>query len=249
MKLRLGYIVLASLIVAGCAQVPRQSVELSATIGRDLAVVHKAHRELARAMFARMRRDVNRFVDEVYSPYQIRKAMSRQKELATSSNPEDQNKSLLLAINEAFKSDAPPQLQDEVLKAMDIMARKIRNDTESMRRKLLAPLDAQETEVLDSIDRAYLQLHYANSIVTGHLSSVAKVHEAQAELLNAVGVDQDLRKGVGERLTKVSDMIEVLVVGGESIDAQVAQAEEAAQKIKAEIEKIGERLTDSQKEK
>ena len=99
------------------------------------------------------------------------------------------------------------------------------------------------------IGRAYQQLHYANSIVTGHLSSVRKVHDTQAELLNAIGVDRDLRKEVGENLSKASDKIADLVKAAEKADAKLAQAEETAQKIKDEVSKIKERLTDNQKEK
>lgn len=249
MKFKSVYVILLSVIIVGCARVPMESVELSATIGRDLATVHKAHRELAQILFSRMRHDVNRFVDEVYAPHQIQTAMSRQKELATSSDPQDQKKSLLLAINAAFKSDAPPQLQDAVLKGMGIMVQKIRNDVETMRQELLDPLDAQEAEVLDSIDRAYQQLHYANSIVTGHLSSVRKVHETQAEMLNAIGVDRDLREQVGKNLSIASVKIADLVKAAEKSDAKLEKAEETAQKIKDEITKIKQRLAKDQKEK
>jgi len=230
------------LTIFACAQVPKESVELSSTLGRDLASVHKAHRELAQVLFARMRRDVNRFVDDVYAPVQIRNAMDRQNQLARSSNPEDQKKSLLLAINAAFKPDASPQLQAAVLKGMGSMVRKIRADVESMRKELLDPLDAQETEVLGSIDRAYQQLHYANSIVTGHLSAVVKVHETQAELLQAIGVERDLRKEVGENLAKASDKIGALVEAAEKADVKLDKVEENARKLKEAVSELKKKL-------
>lgn len=171
-------------IIPGCASVPKESVELSATVGRDIANVHKSHKELAQILFSRMERDVNRFVDKVYAPHQIRAVMDRQYELAKSSDPADKRKSLILAINEAVKPSASDKLQSAVLKGMQGLVGKIREDVESMRRELLDPLIAQEEEVIGSIDRAYQQLHYANSIVTGHLSSVVKVHDAQADLIS-----------------------------------------------------------------
>jgi hypothetical protein len=225
-----------------CAQVPKESVELSATVGRDLATVYKAHRELAQVLFARMRRDINRFVDDVYAPFQINRAMIRQGELANSSNREERNKSLLLAINAAFKPGASPQLQKDVLEAMGIMVRKIQNDIESMRKELLVPLEAQESEVLGSIDRSYQQLHYANSIVTGHLSSVAKVHETQAELLKAIGVERDLRKEVGRNIARASDEIADLVEAAESIEDNVNKAEKFAKDLKDTIDGLASKL-------
>ena len=231
-------VIVIALLVGACAHVPKESVELSATVGRDLAAVHTAHRELAQILFARMRRDVNRFVDDVYGPYQIQNAMTRQNELARSSDSQDRRKSLLLAINAAFKPDASPRLQAAVLKAMGILVRKIQADIESMRRELLDPLEAQESELVGSIDRAYQQLHYANSIVTGHLSSVVKVHETQAELLQAIGIERDLRGEVGKNLAKASDEIGTLVEFAEKAEDKLDKAEENAQKIKDVVSKI-----------
>lgn len=204
-------ILICFLIFCSCAQVPKESVELSTTVGRDLTVVYNSHRELAQLLFTRMRRDVNRFIDDVYAPFQIRNAMNRQWELAKSSKKKERNKSLLLAINAAFKPDATPKLQENVLKGMAIMVDKIRQDVEAMRGELLYPLKAQEKEVTGSIDRAYQQIHYANSIVTGHLSSVAKVHETQADLLDKIGVERDIRKDIGDTLARASERIGTIV--------------------------------------
>jgi hypothetical protein len=245
MALKWPLALLLAMFVASCAQVPKESVELSATIGRDLAVVHKAHRDLAQLLFARMRGDVNRFVDDVYAPYQIRNAMDRQKELAISSNPDDRRRSLLLGINAAFTSDASPQLQAAVLKGMNVMVQSIRKDVESLRKEILDPLEAQEKEVLASVDRAYTQLHYANSIVTGHLSSVAKVHETQAELLQAIGVERDLRKDVGESLAKVSDRIGILVHAAETADDKLKEVEETTKGLKDAVRELGGTLRKS----
>lgn len=227
---------LACALSLQCAQVPKESVELSATIGRDLAEVHRAHRELAEVLFARMRSDVNRFVDEVYAPYQVRTVMDRQWALAHSDSEAERNASILLAINAAFEPDAPAQLQANVLAGMGLMVSRIQADIESKREELLSPLNAQEAEVLGSIDRAYDQLHYANSIVTGHLSSVAKVHETQADLLAAIGVERDLRTQVAGKLASAADDIDKLVAGAEKAENRLDQAEENAKKLKRLVE-------------
>ena len=218
-----------------CAQVPKESVELSATLGRDLSAVQKSHRELAVVLFSRMRQDINQFIDEVYAPFQIKYAMDRQAELAKSSNPDDREDSLLFAINEAFKPDAPSELQDAVLKGMESMVAKIRSDIEEMRKELLDPLEQQKSEVLSSIDQAYQQLHYANSIVTGYLSSVAKVHDSQTDLLQKIGVDQDQ---LGENLAKTSDKIKTLVQTSEKAENKIEMAKENAEKLKNIVKEL-----------
>ncbi len=237
------------LLVNGCAQVPKEAVELSTTVGRDIAVTREAHVQLASLLFQKMKEDVNRFVDGIYAPHQIRAAMERQKELAESSDPNDKKISLLLAINAAFKPGASEKLQSATLKGMGILVTKIRNDVEQMRRDLLTPLDEQEKMVLGSINRAYQQMHYANSIVTGHLSSVAKVHEAQSELLAEFGVEKDLRKEIGEGMAAVSSKITLLVDAAENVDDKMVGAEKTATSLKDAITELGKVFADKQQEK
>jgi hypothetical protein len=76
--------IIGLLFIAGCAQVPKESVELSATVGRDIAELHEVHRETARLLFRQMRDDVNQFVDEVYRPYIISSQMEDQQLRANS---------------------------------------------------------------------------------------------------------------------------------------------------------------------
>lgn len=235
-------VIFLPLLLTACAQVPKQSVELSATVGRDLTTVYEAHRQLAKILFADMRSDVNRFIDEVYAPFQISNAMNRQRELAASNDPEDRRKSLFLAISNSLQPDASPDLQMNALKGMGSMVLKIQKDIESMRNELLDTLDVQEEEILDSIDRAYQQLHYANSIVTGHLASIVAVHDAQAELLKTFGVKRDIRKEVGENLADASDKIRTLVDAAESADDKLGVAEAKAKELKEAVRGIGERL-------
>lgn len=241
-RLLLVTVAMFSLLASSCASVPKESVELSVTVGRDIATVHKSHKELAQILFIRMKNDVNRFIDDVYAPYQIRTVMDRQYELARSPNPDDKKKSLLLAINEAVKPDASDKLQTAVLKGMGRMVEKIREDVEAMRKELIDPLNAQEEEVIGSIDRAYQQLHYANSIVTGHLSSVVKVHETQAALLKEIGVERDLPKEVSENLAEASDKIAKFVESAEKVDSKLDKVEERAKELKDTIGELKTKL-------
>ncbi len=231
-------LVFFTVFLAACAQVPRESVELSATIGRDIATTHQAHAQLATLLFARMKQDVNRFVDNTYAPYQISIAMNRQKELADSNEEEDNNKSLLLAINAAFETGAPEQLQSDVLKGMQLLVNKIRSDVEEVRAELLEPINEQEAQVIASINRAYQQLHYANSIVTGHLSSIVKVHDAQSDLLKEIGVEKNLRKDIGEKIANTSARITTIVDAAASINGGIDKAEIAAASLQRAVENL-----------
>ncbi|HVZ42594.1 MAG TPA: hypothetical protein VHA82_02205 [Ramlibacter sp.] len=209
----------AGLVLAGCAQVPKESVELSTTVGRDVTTVAKSHRALVKLLFARMRQDVNRFVDNVYVPYQIRALMENDFRNAKSAAEDDRRASLLLAINSSFQPGAAGGLQSDTFQAMAFLVSQIREDAESKRSELLAPIDAQEAAVLAAVDRSYAQITYGNSIVTGYLASIVKVHDAQNEVLNAIGVDTDLTKLVGEKLASTSDEVGKLVDKAQKVQA------------------------------
>lgn len=128
-------------------QVPKESVELSTTVGRDITTVYKYHREIVKLLYSRMRQDVKRFVDNVYAPFQIRAAMENDFKNATSTDAKNRRASLLLAINNAFKADAPDKPQRQVFDAMGRMVIIIREDVELKRAELIKPLDDQEAQV------------------------------------------------------------------------------------------------------
>ena len=223
--------------LAGCAQVPKESVELSATVGRDIQRAQESHLELARILFARMKDDINRFVDEEYAPFQTRflfeqKAREAREPGATPSN------SMLLLIDLAYSDEGTQEHRDVVITLMSKFTDSIRKDVESYRSELLAPIEAQEAEVVGSINRHYQQLHRANSIVTGHLSSVAKVHEVQNQLLEEFGLEADLREAAGTKLAETSNEVSELLQKAE--DGSV-KLDEVGDKLGELVKEIRER--------
>jgi len=71
--------------------------------------------------------------------------------------------------------------------------------------------------VLGAIDRSYNQIIYANSIVTGHLASVRKVHDAQEELLNEFGIE-NLRTETAQKLSSYSVGVEKILKDVKKVD-------------------------------
>ena len=235
MRLTLVFLPWIIALLAACAQVPRESVELSSTVGRDVTTAHGSHRELAMLLFERMRQDVNRFVDNVYAPFQIRSVMENDFRNARSENERDRQASILLAINSAFKPDASESLQRNVFEAMGLMVSTLREDIESKRKELLKPLDEQEALVLTTIDQNYSQIIYGNSIVTGYLASVVKVRDAQSEVLNQMGLDANLSDTVAKRLVTASSAVTSLVQKAERADATSATIEAALKDLKQAV--------------
>jgi len=222
-----------TLMGLACTQVPKQSVELSTTVGRDIVQMYKSHRELALLLFQRMKNDVNKFVDEVYEPFQIQKLLHSDHE---DFKRGDQN-SLFAALEASINQPANADVQKSAVDAMDVFVQVVRQEVESYRAERLKPVLAQEQEVLSAIDRSYNQIIYANSIVTGHLASIVKVHEAQEELLKEFGIE-GLRKEIGQKLANTSDKLAEFVDKAKKVEGTVAGMEEKIKRLTEDLDSV-----------
>jgi hypothetical protein len=202
--------VLAAVMLSGCANTPRETVELSTTVGRDLAETHRAHRELAMRYFGTLKANINTFIDNVYRPYAIENGMEQFNLLGRLTDEElTPNRKLI---------------------TLDVFVKKTIEEVEGFRAELLYPIDSIETEVIRSIDNAYARMLNANAIVTGHLASIVKVQDAQDEVLAGLGAP-DLRTTLIDRAAAVSGRIQSLTVSGEEVNDRIGQ-------ITAEIEEF-----------
>lgn len=213
----------------GCASVPKQSVELSATIGRDISKVHEAHKELAILLFSRMKQDVNDFVDSRYVPFLINRQLTTDRQEFS----EGDKLTLFGFLEAAINFPDSIMAQTNAIGAMQIVVEEINDSVEAFRNELLSPLLAQEKQVLDAIDQSYYNIHYANSIVTGHLSSIIKVHDAQEEVLGQFGAS-DLRGRIGTGLVDFSEKLQDVIV-------KAKKAETTIENGKAKIKEIIDR--------
>ena len=218
-KARFAALVGFLLLSFACAQVPKESVELSVTVGRDLAEVHRAHRELAVRYFDQIKGDINAFVDEVYRPHTIKHSMRR-----------------FDLIDRVVAARAPGAKVD-ALSVMELYVTMVSEEIEAYRRELLDPIEAYEREVLTGIDDAYQKLQNANAIVTGHLASIRKVHDAQEEILRSAGME-DLRGRFVEETVSLSERVDDLVEKGRKAEERAEDLEETIQKLRALVKTI-----------
>jgi hypothetical protein len=216
-------------VFLGCAQVPKESVELSTTVGRDIAEVYRAHRALAVILYDRIKGDINKFVNEVYGPYQIQELLQ-----AEQKDFREGQESLFLALDNAVKQPGNSGAQKDALDSMDVFVQILRAEIEFYRAKLLDPVLEQEKQMLSAIDRSYNQIHYANSIVTGHLASIVKVHDAQEEVLNKFGVE-GLRKDVSQNLANVSKNVAIIVDKAKKTEETIMKTEKKAKEQKEKL--------------
>jgi archaellum component FlaC len=186
---------------------------------------------LALILYERIKNDVNRFVDEVYAPYQTKKLLLADHEDFKKGDPD----SLFSVLDAAIKQPNNPEIQKTALLAMDVFLQVVRAEVEAYRSERLAPILAQEKEVLSAIDRSYNQIHYANSIVTGHLASILEVHDAQEDLLNEFGI-QGLRQDIGQRLSATSSSIAEFVRNAKRLEGTVEDIEKNMEELTRELD-------------
>ena len=238
MKTKRLLVLIVIFFIAACARVPKESVELSATVGRDIAQVYKAHRNLAVVLYSRIKADVNKFIDDVYAPYQIQKLLQADYEDFKAGDKEN----LFYALDAAIKQAAKPEVVKEAVDAMDVFVSVVRGEIESYRQLKLAPIVAQEKELLSAIDRSYNQIHYANSIVTGHLASIAKVHDAQEEVLKEFGLE-GLREGTADKLSRFSKEVAKFTGKAKKVEGTITEIEKTISALASELDGIVNELS------
>jgi len=205
------------LCLASCASVPKETVELSNTVGRDLEEVHRAHRAIADRYFDLIEADIEQFIDDVYAPTYI-----------STFAKEFHLEQVVTGILKEKPENLLPVLTDFVTLARINIGRK--------RMELVTPLKEQRKKVIARIDDAHRQIQAAQAILTGHLASVVKVHEAQNELMKKAGLD-GLREEVAQKTADISDKVAELVDKGEEVNGKMDEVEEVLHKIKDTLKK------------
>lgn len=217
----------------GCLQVPKSSVELSTTVGRDVEAAREAHRSLAKSLFARMKRDVNRFVDGVYAPHQIQVALAGEK---ASQNSGDKI-NLFSAIEYALSHPTDARAQTDMLDMTQILVEAVRDNIEAFRSERMKGVLQQEAEVMAAIEGTYDQILRGNAVVTAHLASIVKVNDVQDDLLKRAGM-RDVRELVGVKLSEASIKLGQFVEKAKKVEGKVEEASPRVKKLAEELDQL-----------
>lgn len=207
---------LALVLLVACAAVPRESVELANTVGRDLEALHDAHLALVELHFDRAEAEVDRFIDETYRPAFIAE-FAREFRLAE-------------RVAEITAAD-PDKLQPVLARFVTVATERV----EAKRAELVGPIRAQRRQVLAEVEQAYRRIVSAHAIVTGHLASVRDVRELQGEALARAGLE-GLPQRIADTTARVSRGVDDVVRRGREIDARVADVAERVRELDAAID-------------
>lgn len=189
-RFRLSLIVVFAIALVGCAQIPKESVELSNTVGRDISAIQVSHLALIKLYFDDKEVLINRWVDQVYAPSQI---------TAVINVPEIRSD-----LETVIKETAAGQNQEKLIKKFGSVITLIHKDVEKTRKELLTPVQSAREDTLTKVQAAYNQVQLGNNIVTGYLSSLVKITDTQNELLSKAGLG-DVRDQLSTGMVNLSD--------------------------------------------
>lgn len=225
------FIVLSCL---ACASIPPGPILLSEKLGQDLQIVQQAHLNAIDIHFNDIKRNVNSFIDETYSPYIINYVLTKEY-LSFQQNQPSLFTTMVHAATEKNKTNT-----DSVVNDMQAFLSAAKRQIESKRRSLAEPIEEQENIIKQAINTSYSNMVNANNSITVYLQSLQDLKKAQSQALNRIGLT-GADTLITQNLSKLSSEINNLVDKGNEIDVKSADAfekiEEVSSKIKILINK------------
>jgi hypothetical protein len=215
----MGLVIAAVFLLSGCAQVPKESVELSATISRDLQDLQQSHRQSVDLLFDRDVERINNYIDTVATPAFISAAIKKL-------GPE-----IAQDLANATKPNASPEERKRAFDRMALVVKEVTDRLAKQRKELIFPLEAVRKETLTELDRAYAEIQRANTVVTAHLSSVVKVHSVQDDLLAKAGL-KEFRSKVGDEALKANSRVTDAISESSEVEAVLESLKKAIQRLK-----------------
>jgi len=169
------------IFIGGCASVPKESVELSYTLGNDLESLHQSYEILITRYFDSLRGEVNSAIDRVFIPAYVNDFIKTGK-LVENAKAERAD------LVEAWASIAVETIDRE-------------------RAARIEPLDRAEEDLLVSVNDAFDKAIRANAVITAHLNSIRQVKEVQDEALESLEL-KDVRDKINDALAEASRRVE-----------------------------------------
>jgi hypothetical protein len=223
-------------LISSCASVPKETVLLSQTLGKDLKILHNSHRNIVQLYYKKIKDNINVFVEEVYTPYNINYRLN--KELQDYKNGDYSLYGLMLPKPQGsiVKLDTL-QVNKELINYMEDILFIVKSDIEDYRAELLSPIETEERELLNKINQSYENVLLANASITNYLKSIQKLKETQQEVLSMVGLS-GADTTVINSLVTVSEKVNEAVKAGKKINIESDNALEEIEKVAKQIKTI-----------
>jgi hypothetical protein len=176
--------------LAGCATIPSEAPELSATLGQRISAIEDAHINLLHAYFNDKRRVVDEFIQEKWVP---------------------------TFAKEVFSDPRMVSIWNEKTKPGDDAARyqlfttlgpKLQERTNKQRVEMIQPLDNLERAIEARLRSEYDQAKAINNTITSFLASASKVEENRKRYMSMIGLtDEKINAAINATDSTVSTLL------------------------------------------
>ncbi|MCG9655166.1 hypothetical protein [Vibrio vulnificus] len=194
----LWVIFLSILLTACAASIPKEVVELSYKMDKDMTHIEQSYMDLVRqhiAVLKKQREDYlyNEWVPTLLEDWIVEGMLI---EMAQGKVIYDDQVGSFVSVN---TPDRVAQLNG--VKEWALVATE---EIEAKRRELITPLENAESAMLTDIRQSFSLMKQGNQTITAHLNSIREVQDVQNELLENVDLEQ-LRNSINQKLSELSN--------------------------------------------
>ena len=200
------------LFLSGCASIPSEAPELSTQLGNRISAIEKANINLLHKFFDLKRDEVDKFINEDWTPEFAKNLFSEPK------------------IKDAWNTIVSDNDPNERLKFLVITGPKLQAKINQKRHEMIKPLDDLERGLEQKIRDEYTQARSINNSITSFLESASKIDENRQRYLNMTGASNN---SVNNVIDGVSDTINNLLQKGTEAQNKTQQVENYINKLKA----------------
>ncbi|MCG7490500.1 hypothetical protein MHN79_13470 [Vibrio sp. Of14-4] len=193
------WIAMLSLLLSACsASIPKEVVELSYKVDRDMTHIELAYMDLVRQHIAVLKKQREDYLYYEWVPALLEDWIVEGMliEIAQGKVVYDNQVEDFVAVD---KLNRPAQLNG--VKEWALVATE---EIEAKRRELIVPLETAESVMLADIRQSFTLMKQGNQTITAHLNSIREVQDVQNDLLESGNLDQ-LRNNINQQLSELSD--------------------------------------------
>jgi hypothetical protein len=187
-----------ALLLAGCsATVPKEVVELSYQMEKDLVQIQSGYISLAKQHVAVLKQQREDYLKREWIPLFVKGWIADGKLVALADGS--------LVYDESIDDYRAPLAGESERQLNNIVewSTIALEELDAKRREVMAPLEQAEKALIDDINRSFAALQLGNQTVSAHLNSIREVQDVQNELLQKAEWD-GLRNRLSEKLSKLS---------------------------------------------
>ncbi|UXI04659.1 hypothetical protein [Photobacterium sp. TY1-4] len=179
------------------ATVPKEVVELSYQMEKDLVGVEKTYITLVKQHVSVLKKQREDYLNNEWVPAMLEDWITEGKLV-----PMAKGEVIYDDLSGDFITTPSPNRRAQLRSIVEWSHAAV-EAIESKRRELIQPLEEAESSLIEDIERSFDLLHLGNQTISAHLNSIREVQDVQNELLEKAGWD-GLRSDINQKLSDLS---------------------------------------------